>query len=54
VNFTQKFAPTDAFTFEAWVKPSNVTRAQFIASVENYGWGVAIMCSNGGAVQVDP
>ena len=48
LNFTQQFAPQDVFTFEAWVKPGNVTKSQFIASVEHYGWGVSIMCSSGG------
>ena len=44
-DLTEHFAPRDALTFEAWVRPSRIDKTQFIASVENYGWGVSIMCN---------
>jgi hypothetical protein len=41
------FAPQDAFTFEAWVKPSTIDKLQFIAAIDNYGWGISLMCNHG-------
>jgi hypothetical protein len=46
-NLTRHFAPSDALTFEAWIRPTSVDKTQFIASLGNYGWGVALMCGSG-------
>ena len=46
-NLTSRFAPSDALTFEAWIRPTSVDKTQFIASLGNYGWGVALMCGSG-------
>jgi hypothetical protein len=53
VAFDAAMAPADALTFEAWIRPSRVDRAQFISSVGNEGWGVAIMCSGPNQLKED-
>ena len=46
-NLTSRFAPRNALTFEAWIRPVSVKKTQFIASLGNYGWGVALLCGAG-------
>ena len=45
VDYTPALAPSDEFTFEAWVKPGMVVQQEVLAMLGNYGWAVMLMCT---------